>query len=111
MAILDLLDPVEVWKREFGAYYYGLTNTFPMFVEGKTPGIDIAAFMRASDIKTAWFIYPLEEYTLDYWELFELAEWSGFEAQLSTAEQLSQTIGIPVWDRNIPGLWIMHLEK
>lgn len=110
-SLANQFDPIEMWKIEFSAYYHGLTKTNPIFLQGQAPLLDIKAFLITKELDTAWFMYPLESYPPEYWELIELMDFNGFEAQVSTAEQLSHTIGIPVWDRNIPSIWIMHLEK
>lgn len=99
------------WRKDFAAQYYLVTRTVPFFVVGTTPTIDISTMQTAVDIRTAWFVYDLEDYNLDYWELLEVAEWPGVQCQLSTALQLSERLGMSELDFDIPSQWVMHVEK
>ena len=101
----------EQWHREFSAYYFDHTKRMPLFIAGDTPTIDIRTIQSLPSIEEAWFYYPLDQYNLDYWELLELGDWHSVVCQLSTAQQLSERIGIPTVDRNIPSLWILHIER
>lgn len=96
------------WRRDFSAEYYNRTGAVPFFVVGATPTIDIRTMQTMQDVRTAWFVYPLEEYDLDYWELLEVAEWPGVQCQLSTAAQLSEQLGMT---GIVPSQWVLHVEK
>jgi len=101
----------QQWRREFCAEFYLKTGTVPFFVVGATPTVDIRTMQTQKDIKTAWFVYPLQDYTMDYWELLELGEWPGVQCQLSTALQLSERLGMITIDHEFPSQWVLHVEK
>jgi hypothetical protein len=96
------------WRQDFSTQYYQVTGAVPFFVVGATPTIDIRTMQEMRDIRTAWFVYPIAEYGLEYWELLEVAEWPGVQCQLSTARQLSEQLGLDVY---VPEQWVLHVEK
>jgi hypothetical protein len=98
----------RLWRRDFSACYYLATGSVPFFVVGETPTRDIRMMQQQSDTRTAWFVYNLHDYDLEYWELLEVAEWPGVQCQLSTAAQLSEQLGM---ECVVPSQWVLHVEK
>lgn len=107
-----MTEQIRDWQEEFEVVWFGHTQTVPAIIEGSKPGMDLIIAEQLGPGKIYYFYYPLEEYPPDYWSLFNLQMTNKpqLRVMLSTAEELSNTIGIPVWERNIPGLWILSVE-
>jgi hypothetical protein len=108
--MIDHLE-VELWRDEFRQTFYNYTNSQPIILPGTRPVVDVKV-LKISDYDSVWFWYPLNNYSPNYWyRFFNYCDENSITMYISTANQISETIGIPVWDRNIPSIWIMCLEK
>lgn len=102
---------LEQWQDEFLLEYYRYSEMLPMMAEGTRPLVDLKTLVD-SRYKNVWFWYPLEEFSPAFWRGFRRhCSAAGIGIHFSTAEQISETIGIPVWDREIPSIWLVALEK
>ena len=104
---------IEEWRKEFNLQYYGLSNCLPNIVEGTRPVEDIERVLTEGNLNRYWFYYDFDDYAIDYWATILLLYKPNEQITLniSTAEQLSYKVGIPVWDRNCPRLWILSAES
>ena len=104
---------IEDWRKEFNIQYLELSNCLPNITEGTRPVEDIESVIDAGNQSRAWFYYDLDDYAIDYWATIILLYRpnNNVTINISTAEQLSYKIGIPVWDRNCPHIWILSVES
>lgn len=102
---------IELWRDEFQQTFYHHTGTHPIILPGTRPIVDLQV-LKVSDYHSVWFWYRLDSYTPNYLKRFlQICVQHGVVAYISTANQLSENIGIPVWERDIPSIWITALEK
>lgn len=78
---------------------------------GSTPLKDIQV-SRLAGARQWWFTYPLGRYkTMDWYDVLENIRYdTDIQVDISSALELSESIGIPVSERNIPNLWVMCVE-
>lgn len=102
---------IEEWRDEFLIEYYQHTNVLPIIIQGSRPPVDAMA-VAESVSKTAWFWYPFRRYSPQYWNRFlDHCDRNGLQVHISTAAQISDTIGIPVDEREMPNIWVVAMEK
>lgn len=99
------------WIFEMQDAFTELAGSPPLIVEGIQPMLDMQVIDCAS-VKNIWFWYPKEEYSLIYWrKLLKQVDPTDTRIHVSTAEELSANIGIPILHRNIPDAWVVSMEK
>ena len=101
---------IDEWRDEFLIEYYQHTNVLPIIIPGTRPPVDIQA-VAESRSKNAWFWYPFLKYSPKYWNRLLDQDHGGVVIHISTAIQISETIGIPVYEREMPNVWIVAMEK
>ena len=101
---------IEEWRDEFLIEYYQHTNVLPIIIPGTRPPLDIQVVAQSRG-KNAWFWYPFLKYSPRYWNRFLDQDHDDVVIHISTAIQISETIGIPVDERNMPNVWIVAMEK
>jgi len=101
------------WQSEVEISYFNQIQTLPLIHKGSNPYKDVEVVNRMRERRIVWFYYDIEDYVADYWSLLLLHYTfnKDFDVQLTTALQLSENLGIPVQERNIPPLWIMSVER
>lgn len=101
------------WQTEVEFSYFRQLQSLPNIHAGEHPYRDIEVVGAMRDRRIIWFYYDIEDYTADYWSLLLLHYTfdRDFDVNLTTALDLSDRLGIPVRDRNIPALWIMSVER
>lgn len=99
------------WEQEFSSKFFDLTNSFPIMRAGTTPLKDIQVSKLAGS-KQWWFTYPLGRYkAMDWYDVLDTIRYdTEVQVDISSALELSQNIGIPVNQRNIPNLWVMCVD-
>jgi len=108
-----LYKTIEDWQSEVEITYFSHTRSLPLIHRGKNPYEDIEVVRRLGIGRIHWFYYSLESVTEDFWNLFlvHFLYEGVFETQLTTALDLSNRLGIPIQERNIPNLWLLSIEK
>lgn len=102
---------IEEWRDEFLIEYYQHTNVLPIILAGSRPSVDARA-VAESQAKNAWFWYPYQRYSARYWNKFlNLCDENEVIVHISTAVQISETIGIPIDEREMPNIWVVAMEK
>jgi len=104
---------IDDWRKEFNLQYFELSNCLPNIISGSKPVDDIEQVLAQGNLARYWFYYDMNDYAIDYWATILLLYKPNEQITLniSTAEQLSYKVGIPVWDRNCPSLWILSAES
>ena len=103
---------IKDWQTEVELTYYEHINTVPLIHKGSTPFKDVEVVKRLSHRRIVWFYYDIDRIPTDLWSLFLLKFMFSkeYDVQLTTAIDLSDRLGIPHKERNIPALWILSVE-
>jgi hypothetical protein len=109
---------IDDWVLEFalefnsGLSQYIDTNSLPLVRAGTTPVADINRVIEQALPQVSWFYYPWADIPPEFWELVALTyrHRSDVRINLSNSHELSERIGIPVHNRNVPNLWVMTVE-
>ena len=101
------------WRSEVEISYFNAIQQLPFIHKGSNPYKDIQIVNRLMDRKIVWFYYDIDSYSADYWSLLLLKyEFDpDHTVQLSTALDISDRLGIPVCERNIPPMWVLSVER
>lgn len=105
-------DQTKDWATEFALEFYMASHTLPIIRAGSRPVLDITAVIAHGPGEIFWFYYTWADIPAEFWELIALTyrRRPDVVINLSNSHELSERIGIPVDDRNVPDLWVMAVE-
>ena len=109
---------IDDWILEFAIEFNSMVSQYidndslPLVRAGTSPIADITDVIERGTPQVSWFYYPLEQIPTEFWELIALhyRTRSDVRINLSDSHELSQRVGIPVANRNVPNLWILTVE-
>ena len=109
---------IDDWVLEFALGFNSAVSQYidmdslPLVRAGTSPVADISDVIEQALPQVSWFYYPLEEIPTEFWELIALhyQTRSDVRINLSNSHELSERVGIPVGNRNIPDLWVLTVE-
>jgi hypothetical protein len=112
------VNQIDDWVLEFAVEFntamsqYIDTDTLPLVRAGTRPVVDINRVIEQGLPQVFWYYYRWDDIPPEFWELVALTyrRRPDVRINLSNSYELSQRVGIPVENRNMPNLWILTVE-
>ena len=115
IVVNTIMNPnTDLWLTEFRSRYYEITGVLPILQAGSDPARDLALIEHIGPGREYWFLYDLNQYDADYWNVFLIlfGDRPGLRIEISTAIILTERIlGTRAFDLPIPDSWVVCLES
>jgi len=115
IVVNTIMNPnTDLWLTEFRSRYYEIAGVLPILQAGSDPARDLALIEHIGPGREYWFLYDLNQYDADYWNVFLIlfGDRPGLRIEISTAIILTERIlGTRAFDLPIPDSWVVCLES